>query len=979
MALFERYRICKETDDLDQSILHLTEAIFLPLPWDRDRRNIIQIFYVIALALVLRAEESRQPEDVTRSIVNLRYLRGRSLEAFYIPPNRVAGLLMTALGIQVDTKLGDEWQDLEEMAVLCLELLKSDLSTALVTNFIMDLVRAVKARFKRWTEQREPFPDKLIECLREANVRLPDSYDVSMMLAWSLYARFRTAHSNDDYEEGITILDKVIRAPGDAPTQGQKVASMFVTLFAHTRSSTNGKPECLEQAIYRTRILLGETSLEDTFHPTIVYSLALLQGYRFDDSGVARSQEASSGVSNHPHPSFQDLAASLTELNADNQAEHLDAILSIHRSTDGAEVEEAVKYCRFLLSSSHHGSEFALLANMTLGVLLPRAFLYTKKTDYLNEGISVLRGNFSSQGALQADFSLIQRLISSLYVRLNLLHRREDFNEVMQLFPIAANHERARTPDRFKLSCYWARMARISGHPSTSAAYECAISLMQETLTFAPNLDTQHFRLVTMRDDYETLPLDYVSYHISTGQLPQAIETLERGRALIWSEMRGFRTSIDQIHAIDSHLAEAFAEVNRNLEMLTLTPSANSNDDGRGGGLVVMDPFGQLVMHQRKLLDDRNKLTSQIQALPGFGTFLKSPSFNKLHSAAARGPVIIINHCVLRSDILILLHNSSPSLITTADDFYDRASNLRDQLFCARKNGLDSNEYEDALSFVLKELHELVGRPVIERLNELSVPEQSRVWWCPTSVFCSLPLHAMGPIPSDDIYPRYFLDLYIPSYTPTLSTLIESNSPVSNTLDRPSILLVSQPDASLPGAFGETQVVQATRTKVTTLISALATPTTVLERLRDHRFIHIVCHGLLEPGKPFDASFKLYRDERLSLLDIVRSRLPEAEFAFLSACHTAELTEDSISDEGLHLTAAMQYCGFRSVVGTMWAMADEDGRVLARNFYKEVFSGEQGVRYYERTAESLRDAVRVLRGKKRMTLERWVNFVHYGA
>jgi CHAT domain-containing protein len=138
-------------------------------------------------------------------------------------------------------------------------------------------------------------------------------------------------------------------------------------------------------------------------------------------------------------------------------------------------------------------------------------------------------------------------------------------------------------------------------------------------------------------------------------------------------------------------------------------------------------------------------------------------------------------------------------------------------------------------------------------------------------------------------------------------------------------------------------------------------------------------HGKLEPGKPFDASFKLHEDKRLSLLDIVRSRLPEAEFAFLSACHTAEVTKGSMVDEALHLAAAMQYCGFRSVVGTMWEMADTDGRVVAKNFYKQVFSGEPGVCYHERTAEALRDAVKTLRGKKRMTLERWANFVHYGA
>jgi len=83
-----------------------------------------------------------------------------------------------------------------------------------------------------------------------------------------------------------------------------------------------------------------------------------------------------------------------------------------------------------------------------------------------------------------------------------------------------------------------------------------------------------------------------------------------------------------------------------------------------------------------------------------------------------------------------------------SNDFYARANRLQDQLLEARKD-LESDKYEDALRSVLKELYELVGRPVIKRLNELNVPEQSRVWWCPTSVFCSLPLHAMSPIPSD--------------------------------------------------------------------------------------------------------------------------------------------------------------------------------------------------------------------------------------
>jgi CHAT domain-containing protein len=979
-----------DLDDLDQSILHFTEAIFLPLPWNGYCLNFIQIFFAITLALVHRANESRQPEDVTHAIIYLRYLRGQSLEAFNIPPNRVTGLLVEALGVQVEMELGDVRQDIEEMTVLCHELLKSDIPTTSVTGFIMVLVRVVRGG--QWGEPQGP-SHKVMECLQEANKRLPGSYEVSIALARSLFKRCLTADSNDDYEEAVTILDKVIHAPGDTRlTKHQEEALWLAHTFALTRFYAIGRPEHLEEAINRTRALLGEALPEHTRH-FLMNDLAGLRRYRFivPMAGVAGClQDAHLGSSDgSDHPSLQDLAASLTELNVDQDADnheellnanlHLDLMISIIRITDEAEVEEATKYCRRLLGSSHNDGRIAHFARTALDQLLA----CTNNIEDLDETISIfhdkLLDNSNSLGVPR--FYQILKLITCLSARFLQLRRSEDLNEIMQLYPRAVNDESARTPDRFLLSREWANIAHFLGHPSTSAAYDCAISLMQDTLTFFPTLDIQHSRLVAMRDRYDNLPLDHVSYHVSMGQLPRAIENLERGRALLWSEMRGLRTSIDQIRATDSHLADKFADINRDLEVLTfkLTVSTNSGDDGRGNSFVRMDPLGHLVVQQRKLLDDRNKLITQIQALPGFETFLKPPPFDKLHSAASRGPVIIINHCRFRSDILILLYNSSPSLIPTADDFYDRANSLRDQLLGARKEGLDSNQYENALCSVLKELYELVGRPVIQMLNELKVPEQSRVWWCPTSAFCSLPLHAMGPIPSEDGPPRHFLDLYIPSYTTTLSTLIESNNPGPHTLDKPSILLVSQPDA-LPGARGEMQAVQATSTNVTTLSSEMATPTSVLESLREHRFAHIACHGILELGKPFVGSFKLHGDKRLSLLDIVRSRHPDAEFAFLSACHTAELTEASIADEALHLTAAMQYCGFRSVVGTIWAMADIDGRDLARNFYRRVFSDRQeGARYYERTAEALRDAVNNLRKKRDVTLERWVNFVHYGA
>ena len=185
--------------------------------------------------------------------------------------------------------------------------------------------------------------------------------------------------------------------------------------------------------------------------------------------------------------------------------------------------------------------------------------------------------------------------------------------------------------------------------------------------------------------------------------------------------------------------------------------------------------------------------------------------------------------------------------------------------------------------------------------------------------------------------------MYIPSYTPTLSALFESHKESPQKLERPSLLLVAQPDDSFPGVKGEIKVIRKLeeRVMVTGLVSSRATPTSMVEGLHGSRFAYFACHGELETGKPLDASFKLHGGSGLTLLDVVRSRLPDAEFAFLSCCHAAEITEESIADEALHLTAAMQCCGFRSVVGTMWEMADTGGQGLAKNFYKSQFSSQE--------------------------------------
>ena len=1018
VARFGRYLISNQKVDLDESIIRFTEATFLPCPWGPSPTDltIVHVVKFLTISVLSRAVRYRQPNDVKCCITYLRYLRasGQCRDFLRGQLDATAGLVH-AITIQVQLELGDADQDIEEMAGLCDELFDSNVSKESLTPPIRSFVSALRLCFGGPLEGHIP-SEKVINCLQKAIVQLPDLHETFIILAMSLLARFQETFLEDDHKEGMAILDKVInfRDPGGMLSRHHNEALIVAVGFAMVHFHMYGKPEYLEQAIYRLRIFLDKTrdSPEHACCPPLAKLLPMLQSWRHYDASVKTTTlDAGSSIPGPRFielPSFRDLIADLPRLKApykpssrsrpvllegighSHEGPYEDPLIdhrlalrksSIDRLTDIADIEDGIEYCR-QLNAFYPDSPLGSLARSMLARFSWRAFECTDEMEHLNKAISAARDHINTTDALIYRFHTLCDLTGYLSIRLLRLHHKGDLDELMQLYPMITKNEptRLNRGDSDLLSFRWALIARRFGHPSASTAYDLAMSSMQVRLTLAPTLDKQHSRLAVMDDDLKGLSLDYASYQMSAGRLEQAIETLERGRALLWSEMRGLRTTVDQIRSADRHLAEKFATVNRDLEALTLTLG---NIDGGNGVPKGMDAFGHLVMRQRRLLDEREEVILKIQALPGLDTFLKPHSYDTLCGAARHGPIIIINHSQWRSDIVILLRDSRPSLITTSDDFYARANKLQDRLLGERRQpeDLESNKYNDALSFVLKELYELVGRPVIKRLNELNVPLQSRVWWCPTSVFCSLPLHAMGPIPSDWGRPEYFLDLYISSYIPSLRSLIESRKSGSQSFDKPSMLVVAQPDVSMMQALGEVQVVQAVNPRVTTLVEAAATPPAVLERIQNHRFVHIVCHGILESGKPLESGFKLYEGQRLSLFDVVRSRLPNAEFAFLAACHTAELTDQSPADEVLHLAAAMQFCGFRSVVGTMWAMADDDGPALAGYFYKSVFSGkkQEGLYYYERTAEALRDAVVKLRRKRGVTLERWVNYVHFGA
>jgi CHAT domain-containing protein len=237
-----------------------------------------------------------------------------------------------------------------------------------------------------------------------------------------------------------------------------------------------------------------------------------------------------------------------------------------------------------------------------------------------------------------------------------------------------------------------------------------------------------------------------------------------------------------------------------------------------------------------------------------------------------------------------------------------------------------------------------------------------------------LPIHAAGLY--DGPKSPALLDLFVASYISTATSLLRSmeNKAIADSSPARPILFVGHTDNDdLEGVDIELEsLLQIQSIETTSLLNASATPNTVLEEMKRHSWVHLSCHGWVEHNTPLGSHFTL-EGGNLHVQDIMRVNLQNAEFAFLSACNSAAGSRIML-DENLHLTSALQFAGFRSVVGTMWEMYDSDASSLTKDFYFAM--GKLGGRYCN-AARALHYALKQFR--QRAEVERWAMFIHVGA
>ncbi|KDR68042.1 hypothetical protein GALMADRAFT_146776, partial [Galerina marginata CBS 339.88] len=637
------------------------------------------------------------------------------------------------------------------------------------------------------------------------------------------------------------------------------------------------------------------------------------------------------------------------------QIEDLEDSISFHR--------EALTLC----PPGHPNRSYSL---SNLGNALRTQFHQSGRIENLEDAISSHREALTlyPPGHLNRSSSL-NNLGNALRARFRQLRHMDDLDELFTLY-VQATDLTSSPWYQLRVALNWVTTSRHYHHRSLLSAYIVSFRLLDRCFISRPTVQLQHNFLAGAKIP-KSLASDASSAAIDAGELTVAVELLEQGRAILWSKIEGYRHPLDQLRQVNSELADHVENLSRQLEHLVL--SANSGSMDSGGPVLPASLDAQLRTH-RILSEDWEKAVDRVRQVEGFHNFLQAVPFATLQTAAAGGPVILVNISKYRSDAIIIRTEDPPVLVTLPDVHPEDLNQLIEQLEFARDVSLHTNSSKEFIPILRKIWNDVVS-PVVSCLTKLGIQEKSCIWWCPTSELCALPLHAAGPYRANE---KNLPDIYISSYIPTLSSLIRARSNPIPQAVAPKLVVVGQPGEDLPSIQEEIGIIQQLGDSVDIITGARANRKTVLRVLQHHSWAHFACHGHLgDKDKPFLASFQLHGGSRLTLLDLMGARLPNAELAFLAACHS--VASDLITpNETIHLAAALQFCGFRSVVGTLWEMNDEDGPNLSKEFYRHMFRNGGKKADFRDSAEALSLAIREMR-KNGVPLYRWIMFVHIGA
>ncbi|KAJ7657080.1 TPR-like protein [Mycena rosella] len=560
-----------------------------------------------------------------------------------------------------------------------------------------------------------------------------------------------------------------------------------------------------------------------------------------------------------------------------------------------------------------------------------------------------------------------------------------NLQEVLDLLSSAAHSMTGPPYIRFHAAARWAHLAQIEAHPSVLDAYRVSLDLLPVLAWLGLSIQDRHYHIVRARK----VARNAAAAAIAAGLSGVAVEWLEQGRSIIWGQLLNLRTPVDDLKKSHPVLAEKFISLSAQLEGTGI----------RGREINATNSETQALNAQRSHDQalERHTLLEDIRQLEGFNRFLLPKAMSELSKAAQGGPVVILNLSDDRCDALILSPGAPDVVHMFLPEFTpENADNLSQSLHelvyhCGRNKRLTgqregNSDPDERFAFILSELWTRLVKPVLNTLN-IKTPSTrnfQRIWWCPTGPLTFLPIHAAGIYGANEIFGSKLSDFVISSYTPSLTALIQGFRPRSQLRKPFQVLAVAQPSAQgqtyIPGTQAEITSIQRHATgkvPVLRLDADMATVDNIQAGMRDSSWVHFACHGMQNASDPTESALLLSGNSRMTLSSIIKLSLPEADFAFLSACQTA--TGDKVlQEEAVHFAGGILAAGYRGVIATMWTIMDSDAPQVASDVYKHLF--QDSLPDSGRAAEALHFAIKRLRegSGNQKSFSHWVPFIHVG-
>ncbi|KAJ2913898.1 hypothetical protein MD484_g6511, partial [Candolleomyces efflorescens] len=500
------------------------------------------------------------------------------------------------------------------------------------------------------------------------------------------------------------------------------------------------------------------------------------------------------------------------------------------------------------------------------------------------------------------------------------------------------------------------------------------------------------------------------------GRIDCTLNWLERGRGVVWNQLRGLRPSLEKIQSHSPVIAARLKSLTQRLKLSGGRQKALKDRklETYEEKVALYEEEATQARSSQEYEEILHKVRGEIPGFENFGLPLNPREWP--YNLPFSGPTVLINTTGVGVAIAFIPGTIRPKVIMLPDINDEKTEQLQDRLKAALRDSqllrrTDSAVLDESkeravrphgkfkrspsvqLADILRTLWKQLVKPILDYLGIMrSENPTSRIWWCPTGALTSLPLHAAGIYNGAE--PESISDYAVSSYIPTVTTLmdrVESSRRVVEKGATTKVCLVSEPNAPglphIPGTKTEIARIEELLggrpdIAATRLEDKECTKEAMLAAMENHNWIHLACHGSQNQDAPMKSGFAL-ADGRLELSRIIECDLKHAEFAFLSACETSA-GDVTLSDESVHLAAAMLAIGYQGVVGTMWSIGDREAPQFAVDFYRELLarSGEVDGRRRldsEQAAYALHYAIRQLR--KRVGDDKclvWVPYVHFG-